>query len=88
MTPGGQSLTVNNTIYLPQYDMRLAPSFPATATATADGHGGTLIIVRVQVASVVSSAHIVSTVQRFKVSSDGSGAGGTVVSLDLDVPAA
>jgi len=88
VTPGGQYLTVNTTIYLPPYDMHLARNFPATATAIADGHGGTLINVHVRVASGVSSAHVVSSVQRFQISSNGGGAGGTVVSLDLDVPAA
>ena len=86
VTPGGHYLTVNNTIYLPPYERHVADHFAATATATADGHGGTLINVRVNVASGVSSAHVVASVQRFQVSSDGGGSGGTVVSLDLDVP--
>ena len=86
VTPGGHYLTVNNTIYLPPYERHVAAHFAATATATADGHGGTLINVRVNVASGVSSAHVVASVQRFQVSSDGGGSGGTVVSLDLDVP--
>lgn len=88
VTPGGQNLTVNNTIYLPPYERHVAPHFPATATATADGHGGSLITVRVQIASGVLSAHIVSSVQRFQASSSGGGAGGTVVFMHLDVPAA
>ncbi|TMB99891.1 MAG: hypothetical protein E6J40_03320 [Chloroflexi bacterium] len=86
VTPGGHYLTVNNTIYLPPYERHVADHFAATATATADGHGGTLINVRVNVASGVSSAHVVASVQRFQVSTDGGGSGGTVVSLDLDVP--
>jgi hypothetical protein len=86
VTPGGHYLSVNNTIYLPPQDRHIADHFAATATATADGHGGTLIAVHIQVASGVSSAHVVSSVQRFQVSSGGAGAGGTVISLDLDVP--
>ncbi len=88
VTPGGHYLSVNNTIYLPPNERHVAAHFAATATTTADGHGGTLITVHVQVASGVSSAHVVSSVQRFQVSSAGGGAGGTVVSLDLDVPSA
>ncbi len=88
VTPGGQYLTVNNTIYLPPTERHVTSHFPATATATNDGHGGTLITVRVQVASGVSSAQVVSSVQRYQVNSSAGGTGGTVVSLDLDVPAA
>ena len=88
VTPGGANLTVNNTLYLPPYQMRLVPYFDTTASAIADGHGGTLVIVHVQVASGVSSVQVVSTVQHFQVSSTARGTGGTVVSLDLDVPAA
>jgi hypothetical protein len=88
VTLGGQNLTVNTTIYLPPNERHVSSHFPATATATSDSHGGTLITVRVQVASGVSSAHIVSSVQRYQVTSNGGGTGGTVVYLDLDVPAA
>ena len=88
VTPGGHYLSVNTTIYLPPQDRHIADHFAATATAIADGHGGTLISVHVQVASGVSAAHVVSAVQRFQVSSAGDGRGGTVVSLNLDVPSA
>ncbi len=77
VTPGGQYLTVNNTIYLPPTERHVSSHFPATATA-----------IRVQVASGVSSARVVSSVQRYQVTSSVGGTGGTVVSLDLDVPAA
>jgi hypothetical protein len=88
VTPAGHYLSVNNTIYLPPQDRHIADHFVATASATADGHGGTLIAVHVQVASGVSYAHVVSAVQRFQVASAGGGSGGTVVSIDLDVPSA
>jgi len=88
VTPGGQTLVVNNTIYLPPYERHLAKHFPATATVASDGHGGTHITIHVQIASGVSSAHVVSSVNRFQVSSGGGGTGGTVVTTDLDVPAA
>jgi len=88
VTPGGTYLMVNNSIYLPPYDRHLASHFPATATVASDGHGGTLITVHVQIASGVSSAHVVSSQNRFQVSSPGNGAGGTVVTTYLDVPAA
>ncbi len=88
VTPGGHIVTVNNTIYLPPYERHLASHFTATATAVSNGHGGTHITVRVQIASGITSAHVVSSVNRFQVTSVGGGAGGTVVTTDLDVPAA
>ena len=88
VTPGGHVLTVNNAIYLPPYERHLASHFTATATAVSNGRGGTHISVHVQIASGISSAHIVSSVNRFQVSSVGGGTGGTVVTTDLDVPAA
>jgi len=87
-TPGGAILTVNNAIYLPPYERHLASHFPATATAVSDGHGGTHISVHVHIASGITSAHVVSSVNRFQLSSVGGGTGGTVVTTDLDVPAA
>ena len=88
VTPGGHILTVNNAIYLPPYERHLASHLTATASAVSDGHGGTHISVHVQIASGITSAHVVSSVNRYQVSSVGGGTGGTVVTTDLDVPAA
>jgi hypothetical protein len=86
VTPAGTNLTVNNMVYVPQFDMHLATQFPASATAGSDGHGGTLITVQVQVAWGVSIARVVSSVNRYQVTSRGQGTGGTVVTTYLDVP--
>ncbi len=86
VTPAGTYITVNNQIYVSRYDMQLATHFPASATAVSDGHGGSLITVHVQVTSGVSFAHVVSSANRFQVSSPGDGIGGTVVTTYLDVP--
>ena len=86
LTPAGTILTVNNMIYVPRYEIHLATHFGASATAAADGHGGTLITVHVQVAWGVSLAHIVSSENRYQVVSPGDGTGGTVVTTYLDVP--
>jgi hypothetical protein len=88
VTPGGAILAVNNTIYLPPYDVHLASQFTASATVAPDGHGGTLITVHVHIPSTASSAHVVSSENRFQVSSSGGGTGGTTVTDYLDVPAA
>src|SRR5260370_41432665 len=66
VTPGGHIVTVNNAIYLPPYERHLASHFTATATAVSNGHGGTHISVHVQIASGISSAHVVSSVNRFQ----------------------
>jgi hypothetical protein len=66
--------------------MHLATHFAASATTAADGHGGTLITVHVQVAWGVSMAHVVSSENRYQVASPGDGIGGTVVTTYLDVP--
>jgi hypothetical protein len=86
ITPGGANLTVNNMIYVPRYDLHLATHFPASAATAPDGRGGTLITVRVQVAWGVSFAHVVSSENRFQVTSPGDGTGGAVVTTYLDVP--
>jgi hypothetical protein len=86
LTPAGTILTVNNMIYVPRYEMHLATHFAASATTAADGHGGTLITVHVQVAGGVSMAHVVSSENRYQVVSPGDGIGGTVVTTYLDVP--
>jgi hypothetical protein len=86
VTPGGANLMVNNKIYVPRVDVHVSKQFPASATAVADGRGGTLITVHIQVALGVSVAHVVSSEHRFDVSAQGDGAGGTVVTTYLDVP--
>ncbi len=88
VTPGGTYLTVNNTIYLPPNQRRVATHFSASATAVSDGHGGSLIEVHVRIAPGITSARVVSSVYRFQVSAGGGGSGGTVVTTDLDVPSA
>ena len=86
VTPAGTNLTVNNMIYVPRNEMHLATHFLASATTAADGHGGTLITVHVQVAWGISMAHVVSSENRYRVASTGDGTGGTVVTTYLDVP--
>jgi hypothetical protein len=86
VTPAGANLTVNNMIYVPRFDVHLVTHFPGSATTQPDGRGGTLITVRVQVAWGVSFAHVVSSENRFQVTSPGDGTGGTVVTTYLDVP--
>ncbi len=88
VTPAGTNLMVNNMIFVPRIGVHLDNHFPVSATTAPDGQGGTLITVHVQVAWGVPLAHVVSSENRFHVSSRGDGTGGTVVTTYLDVPEA
>lgn len=83
VTPGGHNLTVNNLVYLPPSALHLKNQIYDDATAAPDGHGGTLITVRVHVPNGVA-AHIESSEYRYQVSTQGDGA--YVITTYLDVP--
>jgi hypothetical protein len=92
MTPGGQNLMVNNMVYLAQSQSNQQGNFNTkgqtteTATVASNGPGHTLITIRVDVADGVQQARVVSSVNRFQVSSQGTGSAGSVIFLYLDVP--
>jgi hypothetical protein len=86
VTPGGHNLTVNNTVYLPPSSQHLKGLISEDASAIPDGHGGSLVVVHVFIPGGVSNGHVVSAENRFQISSEGSGSGGTLVTLYLDVP--
>jgi len=81
VTPGGHALTVNNQVYLSAAARHLMNNVTDTASAAADGHGGTLVTVHV---FVPGAAHVVSSVYRYGLSAANDGSG--VVTLTLDVP--
>ena len=81
VTPGGHSLTVNNQVYLSAAARHLLNNVTDTASAAADGRGGTLVTVHV---FVPGAAHVVSSVNRYGISTAKDGS--TVVTLTLDVP--
>lgn len=83
VTPGGHYLVVNNLVYLPPSALHLKNQIYDDASAAPDGRGGTLITVHVHVPSSVS-AHVVSSENRYQVSTQKDGA--TVITLYLDVP--
>jgi hypothetical protein len=92
VTPGGQNLMVNNMVYLAQSQSNQQGNFNTkgqtteTATVASNGPGHTLITIRVDVADGVQQARVVSSVNRFQVSSQGTGSAGSVIFLYLDVP--
>ncbi len=87
VTPGGHNLSVNNMVYLSPVDRHLASRITGTASAAVDGKGGSLITVHVFIPPGAHGASVVSNNFRYRVTdSNGAPGGGTVVTLQLDVP--
>lgn len=86
VTPGGHNITVNNMVYLPPTYRHVVHEIADGASAAPDGHGGTLVTVTVRIPSGVTQAHVVSSDNRYRVSSEAGAEGGVVVTLLLDVP--
>jgi hypothetical protein len=87
VTPGGHNLSVNNMVYLSVVDRHIASQITDDASALPDGKGGTLITVHVFVPEGAHGAHVVSSNYRYEVTaSNGTPSGGTVLTLQLDVP--
>lgn len=86
VTPGGHSVTVNNMVYLSLLDRHRASLITDDATAVPDGSGGTLVTVHVYVPSTVHGAFTVSSNNRYRVSTQGRGGSGSVITLLLDLP--
>ena len=87
VTPGGNHLMVNNMVYLPVSDAHLASQITDDASVQPDGQGGTLITVHIHIPREVHAASVVSQNNRYKVTDTKStSAGGTVLTLKLDVP--
>ncbi len=87
VTPGGHTLSVNNMIYLSPVDRHIASRITDDASAISDGKGGTLITVHIVIPQGAHGAQVVSNNFRYRVTdSNGAPGGGTIVTLQLDVP--
>lgn len=88
VTPGGNILMVNTTIYLSWADMHSASLITQDAVVAPDGKGGTFITVHIYVpAAIHGGASVVSANNRFSVRDlGGTTTGASVVTLHLDVP--
>ena len=84
VTPGGHTMVVNNLVYLPPQALHLKNRITDDATAVSNGHGGTLVTVHVHVPSSAGRAHVVSSANRFQVSTQQDGE--ATITLYLDVP--
>ena len=88
-TASGANLTVNTTVYVLHGQQQLAgKNLIETSSTAPDGAGGTLITVNVAIPKGVTAARIVATVNRYNITGEASGTGGSTVTLYLDVPAA
>ena len=88
VTPGGNYLVVNTTLYAaPSYRHELS-AVTETVDETSDGAGGTLVTVHVSVPQSIGSLTVVAQVQRYQLTARGTGAGGTEITMQLDVPSA
>ena len=87
VTPGGHNLTVNNMIYLSPTDLHLPKLITDDATTAPDGRGGTLITVHVYLPAASHGGHVVSNNFRYRVTDSSTAqGGGTLLTLNLDVP--
>jgi hypothetical protein len=87
VTPGGHNLSVNNMVYMSPVDRHLASAITDDASAVSDGKGGTLITVHVLIPQGAHGARVVSNNFRYRVTdTNGTPGGGTVLTLQLDVP--
>src|SRR2546430_2367351 len=86
VTRAGANLRVNPYVTVLQPGVHHRSHFRGDASTAPDGRGGTLITVHVYLPAGLSSARVTSSVNRYQVSASAVGAGGSVVSLYLDVP--
>jgi len=84
VTPGSHYLVVNNMIYLPPQALHLKKQITDDATATSNGRGGTLVTVHVHLPAKAGRAHVITSENRFRLSTQQDGV--TTVTLYLDVP--
>jgi hypothetical protein len=87
ITANGAHLTVNNYLYVSgPRDGQLASEATFDSSVVGDGHGGSLITVIVHVPNGLDVLAVTSIEHRLNVQTNGSGPGGTVITLTLDVP--
>jgi hypothetical protein len=86
-TESGANVTVNTSVTVAKSESNYLNNVTSDAIATANGAGGTDIVVNVYLPTGISSATVVAQVKRYHVSASAAGQGGTVVTLHLTVPA-
>ena len=85
-SPNGANLVVNVTATLPHSYTTSKNTLYDTVTAAPDGHGGTLLTVHAYLPAGSYHSTVTAVSYRYNVSATGTGVGGGVVTLYLDVP--
>ena len=84
-TVAGSNITVNTSVTVPKSEGKFLNDVATDAEAAAEP-GGTLVTVRVSLPSGISTAQVVSSNNKYRVSATANGAGGTTVTLYLHLP--
>ena len=83
-SPSGTNFTVNTQVYTSDAKQHLSQQMTEEVTSSPDGSGGTLVRVEIFVPAG-QNVTVVASVNKYKVSSQASGAGDVVVTLDVPV---
>ena len=86
-TAAGSNITVNTSVTVPKSEGKLLNDVTTDAEASAEP-GGTLVTVYVGLPAGISTAQVVSSSNKYRVSATAYGTGGTTVIVYLHVPAA
>jgi hypothetical protein len=86
-TPGGENLTVNTFVYFSPTAKHQTWKVTSDASAASNEYGGTTVTVNVYVPAGAGPVHVVATIQKYSVTEEQDGIGGTTMTFTLDVPA-
>ena len=81
----GANLTVNTSVTVPKSEGKLLNGVTTGAETSAEP-GGTLVTVHVGLPAGISTAQVVSSSSKYRVSATAYGTGGTTVTLYLHLP--
>lgn len=84
-TQAGANVTVNTSVTVPKSEGKLLNDVTTHAVASSEA-GGTLVTVSVALPAGISTAEVVSSSNKYRVSATAYGTGGTTVTLYLHLP--
>lgn len=84
-TAAGSNITVNTSVTVPKAEGKLLNEVTSSAVASPDA-AGTLVTVSVSLPAGISTAQVVSSSNKYRVSATANGEGGTTVTLYLQLP--
>ena len=81
----GSNITVNTSVTVPKPEIKFLNEVSSSAVASPQS-GGTLVTVRVALPAGISTAQVVASSSKYRVSATARGTGGTTVTLYLLLP--